>query len=99
MLAVYDIAHSLPVGGADRDFPSQRMRPKRISHTSLMLLESDVKCIFKKINLCSLIKIKIHFGLLITFSLYIHIYFEEKCLKLNLLFELLSLKIFIKCSN
>ena len=39
-LAVYDVDNSLPLGGADRGFPSLRMRPD-ISHTSLVLLESD----------------------------------------------------------
>ena len=40
-LAVYDVAHSLPLGGVDGVFPSLRMRPEGISHTPLVLLESS----------------------------------------------------------
>ena len=40
---MYDVAHSLPLGGAGRKFPSLRMRLKGISHTSLVLLESIVR--------------------------------------------------------
>ena len=41
-LAVYDVTHSLPLGDIGRGFPSLRMRPQGISHTSLVLLESRV---------------------------------------------------------
>ena len=41
-LAVYDVAHSLPLGGAGRGSPSLRMRPEGISHTSGTLEGSPV---------------------------------------------------------
>ena len=34
MLAVYDVAHSLPLGGIGKNIPVMKMRPETISHTS-----------------------------------------------------------------
>ena len=35
MLAVCDVAHALPLGGVDRDFPFTEDETEGISHTSL----------------------------------------------------------------
>ena len=40
MLAIYDIAHSLPLRGSGRDFPFTEDETRGISHTCLVLLES-----------------------------------------------------------
>ena len=39
MLAVYGVAHSLPLGGVDKEFPFIEDEIKGISHTFLVLLE------------------------------------------------------------
>ena len=46
MLAVYDLAQYIPLGGVGRDFPSLKMTPEDISHTSLVLLESNCTLLF-----------------------------------------------------
>ena len=49
-LAVYGLAHSLPLGGVDRDFPFTEMRSEGIYQTSLVLVDSTLK--LQALNYC-----------------------------------------------
>ena len=47
-LPVYDIAHFLPLGGTDRDFPFTEMRSEVMAHASPLLLESPELVLWSK---------------------------------------------------
>ena len=48
MLVVFEVAHSIQLGGASGIFPSLVMRPEGISRTSLVLLGSILNIVLKQ---------------------------------------------------
>jgi hypothetical protein len=46
-LTVYDFAHSLPLGGAGRDFPFAEDESEGISHSPLVFLGSQISTLIE----------------------------------------------------